>query len=69
MTIGETEKPTILELSSTSFRNWNNGIMEFWPPARRAYASERMMGFGEMGHWDFDKISIDIEVNKRVTFP
>ncbi len=20
------------------------GIMEFWPPARRAYASERMMG-------------------------
>jgi hypothetical protein len=26
------------------------------------------MGFGEMGHWGIDKISIDIEVNKRVTF-
>ena len=37
------------------------GIMEQW--------NSGMMGFGEMGHWGIDKISIDIEVNKRVTFP
>ena len=23
---------------------WNDGIVEFWPPARSAYASERRLG-------------------------
>jgi len=24
--------------------NWNVGILEQWPPARRSYGSERIMG-------------------------
>jgi len=28
----------------THIWNWNNGMLESWPPARRACASERMMG-------------------------
>jgi len=52
-------KYSILELSSASLRNWNDGMMECWPPARRAYASERIMGFGKMGKWFIVKISLD----------
>jgi hypothetical protein len=28
-------------------KNWNNGMLELWPPARRAYASERMMALNK----------------------
>jgi hypothetical protein len=31
--------------------NWNGGILEYWPPARRAYGSERKMGFGILEGW------------------
>ena len=30
--------------SSGWYAPWNDGIMECWPPARRAYASERILG-------------------------
>jgi hypothetical protein len=41
--------------------NWNVGMMEYWPPARRpepygsesrAYGSERILGFGVRVCWN-----------------